>query len=336
MKNVLYIGNNLNSKNSNISGIQTLGSLLEKEGYNMYYASSKTNIILRLLDMFWSVVKLQKKVDIVLLDTYSTTNFYYALIISRLCQILSLKYISILHGGNLENRLKKNPKLSGLIFKNAHKLVAPSNFFQTVFETYGYNDVIFIPNSIEIDNYSFHNRPIDRIKLLWVRSFASIYNPELAILVLEKLKERNYDAELTMVGPDSDGSLIKVKTLAESKQLKIHFTGKLAKSEWLELSKNSNVFINTTNLDNTPLSVIEAMALGLPVVSTNVGGLPYLISDHSDGLLVEPKNVNAMVDAIIELNSDENLRSKLVNNARSKVENYDWNIVKHKWETLLS
>ena len=139
-----------------------------------------------------------------------------------------------------------------------------------------------------------------------------------------------------MVGPDSDGSLVKVKALANSKQLKIKFTGKLAKSEWLELSKNSNVFINTTNLDNTPLSVIEAMALGLPVVSTNVGGLPYLISDHRDGLLVEPENVNAMVDAIIELNSDENLRSNLVNNARSKVENYDWNIVKHKWETLLS
>ena len=68
----------------------------------------------------------------------------------------------------------------------------------------------------------------------------------------------------------------------------MNFTGKLSKQEWRDLSKDYNVFINTTNFDNTPVSVIEAMALGIPVVSTNVGGLPFLITDKVDGVLVEP------------------------------------------------
>ena len=78
------------------------------------------------------------------------------------------------------------------------------------------------------------------------------------------------------------------------------------------------------------------MALGLPIVSTNVGGLPFLITDNVNGLLVEPKNVDAMVDAIILLKSKEDMRKKIVVNARSMVEGFTWKAVKPKWEALLS
>ena len=57
--------------------------------------------------------------------------------------------------------------------------------------------------------------------------------------------------------------------------------------------------------------------------------------DNKDGLLVEPQNVDAMVDAIIKLKSDEALRNKIVVNARSKVENFSWEAVKPKWNALL-
>ena len=335
MKNVLYIGNALSNKGKSITSIEILGKQLE-EICLIKTASSYNNKLLRLIDMCKLVLVNRTTTDFVIIDTYSTFNFYYALIISQLCRVLKIKYIPILRGGNLENRLKNSSKLSHLIFNNAYKLVAPSNFLKSVFESYNYKDVLYVPNNIEIDNYNFYDRNIDSIKLLWVRSFSSIYNPELAILVLEKLLEKKYIAQLTMVGPEVDGSLKKVKDLAKSKQLKVTFTGKLSKPEWLALSKDSNVFINTTNFDNTPVSVIEAMALGLPTVSTNVGGLPFLITNNVNGLLVEPNNINAMADAIIKLKSDENNRSKLVGNARSKVENYDWKKVKPKWEALLS
>ena len=335
MKNVLYIGNALSNKGKTSSTIDTLSMHLEGM-CNLKIASTKSNKVLRLLDMIVLVLKNNTTTDYVLIDTYSTVNFYYALIISQLCRLFKIKYIPILHGGNLENRLKNNPKLSRLIFNNAFKLVAPSNFLKSVFNNYGYQNVDYIPNSIELDKYSFENRNIDTIKLLWVRSFSSIYNPELAILVLEKLKDKNYDVVLTMVGPDIDGSLIKVKELASIKNLEVNFTGKLTKAEWRDYSKNTNIFINTTNFDNMPVSVIEAMALGLPIVSTNVGGLPFLISDNFDGVLVNREDSDAMVDAIIRLKNDIELKNKLVHNARYKVENFSWKAVKPKWESLLS
>ena len=139
-----------------------------------------------------------------------------------------------------------------------------------------------------------------------------------------------------MIGPEVDGALVKIKQLARERNLSVNFTGKLPKEEWRAYSKTCNVFINTTNVDNTPVSVIEAMALGLPVVSTNVGGIPFLISDGVDGLLLEPQDVEAMANAIIRLKLDEELRKTLVANARAKVENFGWNVIRPKWETLLS
>lgn len=335
MKNVLYIGNALSSKGKNKSVIETLSACL-KEIYTVKIASKKSNKILRLLDMMRLVLVNRSTTDLVLIDTYSTINFYYALVISQLCRFFKIRYIPILHGGNLENRLKHNPKLSSVIFNNAYKLVAPSHFLKNVFESYGYSNVFYIPNCIEIKNYEFRNRYIDTIRLLWVRSFSAIYNPELAIFILESLLTQGYKTELTMVGPEVDGSMAKVKSLAINKNLKIDFTGKLPKPEWIERSKSHNIFINTTNYDNMPVSVIEAMALGIPVVSTNVGGLPFLISDNEDGLLVSPNNVDAMVNAIIKLKNNPTLKDEIVSKARKKVEQFDWEVIKPKWEACLT
>lgn len=335
MKNVLYIGNALSNSGKTNTTIETLGGKLENF-CTVKVASHKTNKVLRLLDMIKLVLADKAKADYVLIDTYSTSNFYYALVVSQLCRILRLKYIPILHGGNLERRLKNNSKLSSLIFKNAHKLVAPSNFLKSIFSNYDYKNVDYIPNFIELEHYEFLNREVETIKLLWVRSFSSIYNPKQAILVLEQLLKNGFKAELTMVGPDVDGSLKAVKQLTNQKNLKVNFTGKLTKKEWITLAKDYNVFINTTNFDNTPVSVIEAMALGLPVVSTDVGGLPFLISNEIDGLLVSPKDVTAMVNAIFKLKANTSFRIKLTTNARLKVEEFSWKAVKPKWETLLS
>ncbi len=335
MKNVLYIGNALSNNGSTNTVIETLSANL-KEFCSIKVASHKSNKVLRLLDMMALVFKNKSKTDFVLIDTYSTANFYFALVVSQLCRILKIKYITILHGGNLENRLKSNPRLSHYIFTNAHKLVAPSNFLKTVFSSYGYDDVLYIPNTIEINEYKFKSRNIGEIRLLWVRSFASIYNPMQAVLVLEQLVKMQYDVQLTMVGPDVDGSLAKVKKLVQDKNLVVNFTGKLSKQEWISLSEDYNVFINTTNFDNTPVSVIEAMALGLPIVSTNVGGLPYLIDNNNDGLLVPQQEIVSMINAILKLKYDEAFRVKLTNNARVKIEKFDWNAVKPQWKTLLT
>ncbi|MFG6687648.1 glycosyltransferase family 4 protein [Mariniflexile sp. HNIBRBA6329] len=336
MKNLLYIGNHLSDSGKTETTIETLSRSLRQEGYTVYTVSNKKSKVWRLLDMLFSILKYAKKVDGVLIDTYSTSNFHYAYLCSQLCRVLNLKYIPILHGGNLPHRLKTHPQLCKAIFNNAYKNVAPSTYIKAEFEHKGYSNVVYIPNSILLKNYPFKDRNYETIKLLWVRSFSEIYNPLLAIRILKALLNEGIQASLCMVGPDNDGSLLKAKQYASALQVEVHFTGKLPKEDWILLSKTHNIFINTTNFDNMPVSVIEAMALGLPVISTSVGGMPFLIENEQNGLLVAPHNENEFVDAIKKIQQNPEGTQQMTLNARKKVEGFDWEAVKSLWISELN
>lgn len=336
MKNLLYIGNKLHNHGFNKTSIETVGFFLADEGFSVKYTSDKKNQIIRLLDMMLTTFLKAKKVDYVLIDTYSTSSFWYAFFCSQIARLLNVKYIPILHGGDLPNRLKNNSYLCKLIFNNAFKNVAPSNYLLEKFKENGFENVIFIPNSIQLEEYEFKERKNSQPNLLWVRAFAEIYNPKMAIEVFKIIKEKYQNASLTMVGPDKDGSLIATKKLAESLNLKVNFTGKLSKNQWTELSKKHDIFINTTHFDNTPISVIEAMALGLPVISTNVGGIPYMLTDNKNALLIYDNQTNEMVAAIEKIVENDDLVKLLTSNAKTLVNTMSWQVVKTQWEKVLA
>ncbi|GAA4883709.1 hypothetical protein GCM10023311_02420 [Flaviramulus aquimarinus] len=336
MKNIVYIGNKWNkNRNANFTSIDLLEPLFTDCGYTVFSASDKKNIFLRMINMLWLCFKQRNKTDYVLIDTYGTLNFYYAYLVSQFCRILKLKYLPILHGGKLPDRLKNFPVMSRAIFKNAHLNIAPSLFTKSNFEASGYTNIICIPNTVKLENYTFKERTFNDIKLLWVRSFSKMYNPLLAIKIIKLLNDKNIKAELCMVGPDSDGSLLDVKNYADELGVVVTFTGKLSKQEWIKRSNHYNIFINTTNVDNMPVSVIESMALGLPVISTNVGGIPFLIEDDKTGILVEPNSVEAFVMAIIRLMNSPDDTRKMVKNAREYAEQFDWKTIKNQWVEVL-
>jgi L-malate glycosyltransferase len=335
-KKVLYIGNKLGENAmGTVTTLDVLSTQLEVEGFTVYSASAKQNKIIRIIDMLFAVIKYRNRVDVVLIDTYSTLNFHYAVAVANLCRLFRLPYIPILHGGNLPQRLQKSRSKAYKLFKGAKTNVAPSKYLMDEFAAEGYHNLTYIPNTVEIEQYSFLLRKEINPKLLWVRSFAEIYNPMLALLVVEKLREEFPNVSLCMIGPEKDGSLQKCKAYAAEHQLPVIFTGMLSKEGWRQRSKDYDIFINTTNFDNTPVSVMEAMALGLTVVSTDVGGVPYLIEDQKDGLLVPPDERDQFVDAIHKLCTNNELARSLSANARKKAEGFDWQNVKHHWFTLL-
>lgn len=334
-KKILYIGNQLQHSGLTPTTIDTLAPKLVQEGYEVVTFSKKTGFTARMWDMMVGVLN-NRDADFVLIDTYSTKAFWFCFVISQLCRLLGLKYIPYLHGGNLPHRLDKNPYCAELIFNNSFKNVAPSGFLKHEFEKRNFKNVTFIPNYIEIKNYPFQINKQDSPQLLWVRSFAAIYNPALAVEVLEEVVKLYPQASLCMVGPDKDGTLEQIRKLAHLKKLNVTFTGKLTKIEWIALAKDFNFFLNTTNFDNTPVSVIEAMALGIPVVSTNVGGLPFIIKDKKDGYLVPPNNKKEMVACIITSFKNKNEENQITIQARLKAESWDWSQVKNKWNTLFT
>ncbi len=284
---IIYLGNNLDYRFHPPAAMALLSKKLESFG-DVITGSNKKNKLFRLIDLILILLRNRKSLDFVLIDVYSTISFYYATILSGISILFNLDYILIIRGGNIIERLNNSKKLSRLIFNNSQFNIAPSRFIYNQFTLNGYN-VKYIPNFIDLDQYIFQERKTCRPKIFWLRSFHEIYNPDMAIYVLADLIKLFPNAEMCMVGPDKDGSMKRCKKLSHALNIRSHikFKGLLKKEDWIKLSSNYDIFINTTNYDNMPTSVIEIMALGLPIVSTNVGGLKYLHEDGVDALLVD-------------------------------------------------
>jgi glycosyltransferase involved in cell wall biosynthesis len=147
------------------------------------------------------------------------------------------------------------------------------------------------------------------------------------------------DVSLVMVGPDKGvGSLSQVRKTASDLGVAhlVSFPGQVAKEEvplWLN---QGDIFLNTTNVDNTPVSVIEAMACGLCIISTDVAGIPYLLKDGHDALLVPPDDAKAMAGAVQRILTEPGLAEHLSRQARQKAELFDWSVVLPQWAELLT
>lgn len=333
---ILYVGNKLSEHGYSVTSVETLGPLLQNMGYDVMLVSNKRNETLRMLHITWSIIMNAKSVGLVLIDAYSTRNFYVTIVVAWLCKVLRLRYVPILRGGKMKNRFERSPRLSRFVFGNSHTNVAPSGFLAELLKEKGFQSVL-IPNNIPISNYRFDVRSTMTPRILWVRAFHHIYNPQLAIHALHELVKTNKEARLCMVGPDKDGTMEECRKLIDFYQLNnvVEMKGYMEKKDWIELSANYDLFLNTTTEDNTPISVIEAMALGLPVVSTNVGGLPYLLDDLHDALLFDSNDKHQLVYCINKLCNDKEMVHQLSLNARKKVETFDWELISNQWKELI-
>ena len=276
--------------------------------------------------------------DVAIVEVFSGLAFLWAEAVCRLLSVAKQPCILWLHGGNLpEFAQRRSRRVEGL-YARAAAVVAQSDYLASTVSRH--RDMVrLIPNPIDLSHCTYRMRHVLQPRLVWLRSFHHIYNPSLAVRVVGLLKPEYPDLSLTMIGPDKgDGSLEAARELTAELGLKknIHFQPGIPKEDvplWLD---RADIFLNTTNVDNTPVSVQEAMACGLCVVSTRVGGVPYLVTDRVDALLVPPDDPHAMVEAVRLILADPETAAGLSRAARSKVERMDWPLVTDRWERLIS
>ena len=283
--------------------------------------------------MVISVINNRKKCQLIIIDVFSTHALTFACFIMLMSKYLKLPYIPVLRGGYLPERYKKHPHIFNFLLSDARTIISPSEYLRESFQNNSFS-ITVIPNYIDLEKYRFKTRKKIKPHLLWVRSIHNIYNPSMAIHVLDKIRKIYPDARLCMVGPVKDNRVMEqLKILISRLDLQDHvlFSGQLSKIEWTALSKDYDIFINTTDYDNNPVTLLESMALGLPIVSTNVGGVPYLIDDNVTGLLVGAKKSEQMVGKINELISGKIDGYQIARNAREAVSHYDKNEIIKQW-----
>lgn len=333
---ILLIGNFLSRHGYTKQFIEELGDHLQSAGWNVITASKILTRPLRLMDMIFTILANRNKFAVSHIVVFSGPAFIWAETSCWILKLLRKTVIMSLHGGNLPEFARRWPRRVRHLLKSADVILTPSRYLLEQLSPYR-SELRLLPNPLDLRAYDFQLRLKPRPALIWLRSFHQIYNPSLASNVVARLAVNIPDIHLTMVGPDKgDGSLQHTQQVAKDFGVidMLSFPGKVEKEEVPNWLRQGDIFINTTNIDNTPISVLEAMACGLCVVSTNVGGIPYLLKDEEDALLVPANNPEAMAAAVRRILTEPDLAARLSQNARHKVEQFDWSIIFPQWEML--
>jgi len=235
-----------------------------------------------------------------------------------------LKTILVLEGGAIPELCQDDPERVKQLLQQADVVVSTSAYLTRAVQPFGITTHA-IPNTIRIEQYPFVLRSRVRPRLLWMRSFEStVYNPELAVRVVAALLPRWPTLALAMGGLD-DGGLESTRQLAEELGVTraVTFHEFLEMDEKRALMRDADVFLNTNRSDNLPVSVMEAAAMGMPVVSTNVGALSEIVLHGESGLLVPSDDVAAMAGATERILSSAALALSMSRNARARAETFD-------------
>jgi len=335
---VLLIGNHLSKWGvASRQVCEELADRLEARGWHVIRTSSRRGRLARLADILCTVIRRRREYSVAHVDVFSGPAFLWAEAACTALRWVRKPYVLTLRGGNLPQWSRGRTGRVRRLLSGAGAVTTPSRYLLEQMREYR-SDLILLPNALEISAYEFRPRTALQPSLMWLRSFHEMYNPSLAVKVTALLAEEFPDVRLTMVGPDKgDGSLQRVRRTAEELGItgRIETPGGVPKRDVPTWLNRGDVFLNTTNVDNTPVSVIEAGACGLCVVSTNVGGLPYLLDHEQDALLVPPNDAEAMADAVRRVLKEPGLAECLSRAARAKAEGFDWSVVLPRWEALL-
>ena len=313
-----------------------LSGLFGAAGYTTLAVSESLNRYARLPDISATLIRQRRDIDIALIDVYSGRAFVVADVASAISRRMGYKTILTLHGGNLPTFIQRFPNWTRRVLSRAHALVAPSEYLAGAVTPMGLAASI-IPNVIDLNDYPYSHRERVRPRLFWMRSFHPLYNPALALKVAAGLRADYSDATLVMAGQDK-GLQSKMQSLARDLGIAyaVHFPGFLDRTGKAREGSAADIYLNTSRIDNMPVAILEAAAMGLPVVATRVGGLPYLLRDGDNGLLVPNDDAPAMIDAIRRLLNEPELAKRMSTNGRVLAERSAWRTVLVQWEELFA
>lgn len=310
---------------------EILAPLFRSAGYRVRQASSVAWPPLRTLDQLRALLT-WRDVDIVTIAVYSGPSFLIARFGSLLGRLGGRKVVLFLHGGNLPVYAPQHRTAVTRAFDRADCIVAPSPYLADAFRAWGY-EVAVVPNVLPFDPPPARARVAARPALLWMRTFAPEYDPLAAVDAFALIVRSHPDATLTMAGGDQ-GML--AATVARAGEVglsdRIAFPGFLDAAGKADAFARHDVFVNTNRVDNTPVSVLEAAAAGLVPVAVRVGGIPALLTDGVDSVLVEPGDVGAVAAAVTGLLDDPARFEALSGGAIELADRSRWPAVRARWE----
>jgi glycosyltransferase involved in cell wall biosynthesis len=236
------------------------------------------------------------------------------------------------HSGEAEDHLRRWRRTALPVIKLADRVVVPSDYLVSVFARFGIESERIV-NTVDLARFSFRQRQQVAPVLLSNRNLERHYNVECALRAFALVLEQYPNARLLVAGDGSQRN--KLRELADTLPVSsVDFLGAIEPKQMPALYDRADIFINASDVDNQPLSIIEAFACGLPVVTTDAGGIPYMIAEGQTGLMVGRGDHKALADRVIRLIGDPELASSLALRAHEECRRYNWMAVRGRWLRL--
>ena len=211
-------------------------------------------------------------------------------------------------------------------------IVSPSEFLVHVFGRYGIR-ARSIFNVIDVSWFRHRTRRKLRPLFLSNRGLEPLYNIECTLRAFAIIQQRYPEASLTVAHDGYHRPAL--ERLAENLQLRnVRFIGRVAHEDVAALYDAVDIYLTSPNIDNMPVSLLECMASGLPIVATKAGGIPYIVRDGETALLVDVNDHAALAARAMDLLENEDLVEHLTERGLEEVKRYHWAPVRDQWAAL--
>ena len=304
--NILQIANYTKGVGGISAQVELLTNNLRDEGYNCKVISTKGSILCRIKSLL-SIIKQGRDFSVFHIHACSNWGFFPAVVGITLGRALKKKVLLTYHGGDAESFFSKHPRLiRHYLCKTDHNIVL-SGYLGRVFDQFDIPYTV-IPNIIEFRPDLFKDRTIIEPHFICIRSLRPLYNIKCILQAYQLVQDKLPGAELTFVG---DG--------VERQSLEAF------------VSDNS---LSSPIIDNMPVSLLEGFNSGLLVISSNVGGVPYIVEHGVNGLLFESNNYQQLADLMLFACSHQEDSKEMIQNAYKGMIKYTWKSIRERYLSL--
>jgi len=229
-------------------------------------------------------------------------------------------------GGEADAFLARRSAWVRFTIRRAFAVIVPSAFLEAVFRRYEVATEI-VPNIIDLSRFRPEPARPAGHHLIVTRNLEDLYDIGTALRAFAQVARTFPDATLTVAG--SGPRLPELERLAADLGVtsRVRFTGRLDNERIAELYRQADLLLNPSTADNMPISLLEGMASGVPIVSTDVGGIPFLVEDRTSALLVPPRDPSRMAVTAIELLSRPELARQLRTAGLELASRFTWSQV---------
>lgn len=314
-----------------ISGqVEILQRKLWEDGYTADIFSTKGSILWR-LGLFCRLRKVARDYDILHIHCCSGWGFLPAIVGVTIGRWLKKRIVLTYHGGGGEKFFAKHIRLVRHYLLRTDANIVLSGFLAKVFDKYQLPYKI-IPNIIELDDSHYHQRDVLLPHFICTRAHEPLYNIPCILKAFQKVQTVISESTLTLVGSGTEHD----KLIHQSQEMglkNVTFTGRVDNSEIYRYLDQAEIMLSAPTVDNMPVSILEAMNAGLLIISSRVGGVPYMVQNGGNGLLFESNDSEQLAELMLWAIENQSLSKEMMTKAHKEVGRYRWESVKKQLYT---